>query len=323
MNLEAVRVVLFVEGPRVAPENRETLRGWALSTTGVSEGLTMTQESLSARWDTLLHEQAALEQERHEGLVTTGKASTALEDRLRVVSEEMAALDEVFQGQEHPNANPEFDALFEDEHPNANREFEILFKESEAQNDLPKLRAGLDRFGTKPVLFSADIVKKRNLKQEIARAEFEIMRERFEYWQAVDPDRADEHRQAMKAIAAKHPGLDLVVDDPEPVAVEDVGPVAVEPVDITDLDGITLEEVSRYPREKIPVLLKGQHKAKSQVRTWNRALDALKLSLEGLKQEAIYHRLDADGQSKGGDAARQAREWIETGRRIVKNSRDN
>jgi len=107
------------------------------------------------------------------------------------------------------------------------------------------------------------------------------------------------------------PDLDSLAPGREPPQApperhRDVGP-----------DGITLEDVKAYPREKIPALYAGQHMERQQIRTANRALDALTLYLQGMQQADIYKQLAPDGQSEGPDAARSARSWINHGRRLV------
>ena len=87
-----------------------------------------------------------------------------------------------------------------------------------------------------------------------------------------------------------------------------------------DPDNITLAEVTKYPRSRIEELYKGKHKERSQIRCANRAVKALKLSLEGVAQENIYHKLSR-GSSRGKDAARQARDWISTGRELILSER--
>ncbi len=225
-------------------------------------------------------------------------------------------------------------AALEQEHPNDNAEFEEAFRPVEVtdafnaafgldpdapENRLDTFRNDRKKIEEKKQRYSEDLEKLRTIDQGIAQAQFEIHKAALEYWRNVDADhpRVKEHQAILDAIAAKHP--DLVPVAPE--AVEDVAPVAVEADNDTDQDGITIEEVEAYPREQIPALLSGKHKAKVQIRSWNRALTALKLSLEGLKQEAVYHRLAPDGQSEEGDAARQAREWIRGGRKIILDSR--
>ncbi len=134
--------------------------------------------------------------------------------------------------------------MSKDEHPNANPEFEIMFKESDAANSLPKLRAALDEINARSVYYSDTAEEKRKIQQEIALVEFEVERERFVYWQAVNPDRAEEHRLAMVEIAAKCPTLGLVAD---PDAVDKVAAsVAVEadtPVIIPVPEGTEWDQV--------------------------------------------------------------------------------
>jgi len=91
---------------------------------------------------------------------------------------------------------------------------------------------------------------------------------------------------------------------------------------LEDPYGITLEEVERYPREKLEILFSGKHK-KTQIRTSRRALDALILKFKGKTEEFIYEQLNPSGESQDDNAARQARQWIENGRQLVLSERKN
>lgn len=282
----------------------------------------MKNEDLTTRWDSLLVERAALEQERHEALVATGLVATAIEDRLETIREGMAALDEVFQGQEHPNANADFEEVFRPAEVTAAFNAAFGIDPDAPENWLGAFRNARKKIEDKGTILPEDLEQLRTIDQGIAQAQFDIHKAALEYWRNIDVEHPNvrENQDALDAITAKYPDLvDLAPVAPE--AVANVGSVAVGADNDTDQDGITIEEVEAYPRDQIPALLSGKHKARSQIRSWNRALDALKLSLGGLKQEAVYHRIVPDGQSKGGDAARQAREWISHGREIVLSKR--
>ncbi len=96
---------------------------------------------------------------------------------------------------------------------------------------------------------------------------------------------------------------------------------AQRPAPQDDFDGITLEEVKSYPRDRIESIYKGQHKERQQIKGAKRGLEALKLSLEGISLNNIYDRINQDGNAAEMNKARIARDWIAQGRQLILSKR--
>jgi len=242
----------------------------------------MKNEDVTTRWDSLLNERAALEKERHDNLVATGIAPSGIVDRLTVIRKEMAALNEVFQGQDHPNNNADFAEVFRP--VEVTEAFDAAFglDPDAPENRLDTLRNAREEIEkkAKAALLPADLDKLRAIDQGIAQALFEIHTAALVYWRKIDAGhpRVKEHQKALEEITVKHPDLVAVENDPVAVEVDvPVDPVAVvkEYLAFPNFKGITLEDVKAYPRAGLGNI----YNTDDSVKNANRELDALEMFL--------------------------------------------